>query len=165
MEIEKVIFNIDREVQQNHTRVKAFIINSKGEILLALSRGGCQLPGGHLEDNEDIDTGLLRELQEETGITFNETFTRFFEAHYVGTDGMDSKIIYHYTFSDKDFDLSKIHLTEREKEYNFHLIWTDLISLPSLLDQYRKTTDVPINIAIIDELKLAHSALLKLLKK
>lgn len=165
MEIERVDFNLDREVKQNHTRVKAFIINDKNDILLALSRGGCQLPGGHTEEGEDIMHCLYRELREETGINFDENFTRFFEAHYIGTDKMDSQILYHYCFSNKDFDLSKTKHTDREKEYNFTLKWVSLDDLPAALAEFRKSTDIPINIAIIDELKLAYDCLLKLLKK
>lgn len=164
MEIERVNFYPNMEVKQNWTRVKAFIINDKREILLALSRGACQLPGGHTEEDEDIMHCLLRELREETGIDFDETFTRFFEAHYIGTDKMDSQILYHYCFSNKDYDLSKTKHTDREKEYNFTLKWVSLLDLPRVLEEYRKTTDIPINIAIIDELKLAYNCLLKLLE-
>lgn len=165
MKIERVDFKLDREVKQNWTRVKAFIINEKNEILLALSRGGCQLPGGHTEEGEDVMHCLYRELREETGIDFDETFTRFFEAHYIGIDKMDSQILYHYCFSNKDYDLSKTKHTDREKEYNFTLKWVSLDNLPTVLAEYRKSTDIPINIAIIDELKLAYDCLLKILKK
>lgn len=165
MEIERVEFKLDRPVEQNWTRVKAFIINDSDEILLALSRGGCQLPGGHTEEGENILDCLHRELREETGIDFDEDFTRFFEAHYIGSDGMDSKILYHYTYSNKDFDLTKAKHTDREKSYNFTLQWIAIDRLPEVLDKYRETTTIPINIAIIDELKLAHKSLLKAIRK
>ena len=165
MEIERVEFKLDRPVEQNWTRVKAFIINDRDEILLALSRGGCQLPGGHTEEGENILDCLHRELREETGIDFDEDFTRFFEAHYIGNDGMDSQILYHYTYSNKDFDLTKAKHTDREKLYNFTLQWIAIDRLPEVLDKYRETTTIPINIAIIDELKLAHKSLLKAIRK
>lgn len=157
--------NLDRDIKRDVTRVKAFIIDKDKNILLALSRGGCQLPGGHLEEGEDVLTGLVRELKEETGITFENDFTSFFEAHYKSNDGFVSKVIYHYTFSDKEPDIQSTHYTEQEIEYNFRIIRTPLNDLPKLLDDYRKVNTIPINIAIIDELKLAHQALLKTLKE
>lgn len=165
MQVEIVKIDANRNIQKNSTRVKAFIINSRKEILLALSRGGCQLPGGHLENGENITEGLLRELEEETGITFENNFTRFFEAQYTGNDGYISKVIYHYTFSDKEPNIQSTHYTEQEIEYNFQIIKTPLITLPKLLDDYRKVNTIPINIAIIDELKLAHQSLLKALEE
>ena len=164
MKIERVDFHLDRPVEQNWTRVKAFIINDKKEILLALSRGGCQLPGGHLEPGEEIMHCLYRELREETGIDFDENFTRFFEAHYIGSDNLDSQILYHYTHSNKDFDISRTKYTDREKDYNFTLKWVPLDNLPTVLAEFKKSTDIPINIAIIDELKMAHDALIKIIK-
>lgn len=157
--------NLDRDIKRDITRVKAFIIDKDNNILLALSRGGCQLPGGHLEEGEDILTGLVRELKEETGITFEDNFTRFFEAHYTGNDGYISRVIYHYTFSDKEPNIESTHYTEQEIEYNFKIIKTPLMTLPKLLDDYRKVNTIPINIAIIDELKLAHKSLLKTLEE
>lgn len=55
--------------------VKAVIINDKNEILLAkrsengfFGVGKYDLPGGKLEEGEDIKKGLKREIKEETGI-------------------------------------------------------------------------------------------------
>jgi len=58
----------DEEMDSIVTRVKVFLINNNNEILLALSNGGCQLPGGHREENEDLNDTIKREIQEETGI-------------------------------------------------------------------------------------------------
>lgn len=69
--IEK-IFNYDNLVISDIdcvvTRVKAVIINSKGELLLGHSYNTYQFPGGHLEENEDLNVGLERELKEELGV-------------------------------------------------------------------------------------------------
>lgn len=163
--MEKIEYKLDREVKKNSTRVKAFIIDKDMNILLALSRGGCQLPGGHLEEGENISEGLLRELREETGIIFENNFTKFFEAQYIGNDGYISKVIYHYIFSNAKPILENTHYTQQELSYNFHIIQTPLLTLPTLLSDFKKKTSIPINIAIIDELKLAHQSLLKTLEE
>ena len=49
-------------------RVKAFLVNSKGELLLAHNNNTYQLIGGHKEDDETLENTLLREIKEETGI-------------------------------------------------------------------------------------------------
>lgn len=48
------------------------VILDKGELLVvehAGKEGFLALPGGHLEWGEDIKTGLVRELEEELGVT------------------------------------------------------------------------------------------------
>ena len=58
----------DNEIDEIVTRVKAFIINSKKEILFANSGGGIQLIGGHVENGETLEDTIKREVHEETGI-------------------------------------------------------------------------------------------------
>lgn len=50
-------------------RVKGLIINSTGDILIAHNNGTYQFPGGHKEDDENLDDCLEREIREETGIS------------------------------------------------------------------------------------------------
>jgi len=79
---------IDEEV----TRVKALIVNDKNEILLVHCYDEYQFPGGHLEDGEKNEDGLLREIKEETGIiTKIEDYSYFitvkdYTKNYRGTD-------------------------------------------------------------------------------
>ena len=56
------------EIDEEVIRVKSLIINSKNELLLGYSYNTYQFPGGHLEENEDINTCLKREIKEETGM-------------------------------------------------------------------------------------------------
>lgn len=60
------------EVDEVVTRVKAFILNKNNELLIATSNGGCQLPGGHKEEGENLIDTVIREVQEETGIILDE---------------------------------------------------------------------------------------------
>ncbi len=56
--------------------VRAFIFNPEGQILLTrhTQKSPWVLPGGHVEAGESLHTAMIREIQEEFGIT-----ARFFE--------------------------------------------------------------------------------------
>lgn len=56
--------------------VRAFLFNSEGQILLTQHNKNTPwvLPGGHVENNENIHTAMQREIKEEFGIS-----ARFFE--------------------------------------------------------------------------------------
>ena len=45
----------EEELEGTVIRVKAMLINSHGEILLAHNNGTYQLPGGHKEDEEGME--------------------------------------------------------------------------------------------------------------
>ena len=49
----------EEEMNEFVTRVKAFIINDKNEILFANSNNGVQLIGGHVEDGEKYEDTYL----------------------------------------------------------------------------------------------------------
>ena len=70
--METIIINdnnlTDEDMEKKVIRVKGLIINSKGKILLAHNNNTYQFPGGHLEDDEDMDSCIIREVKEETGI-------------------------------------------------------------------------------------------------
>lgn len=165
MEVTTYKYTLDREVDKDNTRVKAFVINSSNEMLLVLSQGGCQLPGGHLEHDEDEITGLKRELLEETGGIYEGKFIKFFATEYRGTNGKSSKVSYYYILTDTKPDKTKTHYTENEKRNNFELIKIPLANLPETMDRIRKSTNIPINIAIIDELGLAYGLLQDILNR
>lgn len=158
-------YTLDRAVKKDNTRVKAFVINSKNEMLLVLSQGGCQLPGGHLEEGESELDGLRRELLEETGGIYKENFVKFFATEYKGTDGKFSRVSYFYAFSDTKPNPQRTHYTENEKKNNFRLIKIPFNTLPEVTEKVRQETTVPINIAIVDELDIAYDLLKNLIQK
>ena len=69
--MKKLVYNSEnlseQEIDEVVTRVKVFLVNENNELLIATSGGGCQLPGGHREENETILETAKRELNEETG--------------------------------------------------------------------------------------------------
>lgn len=58
----------DEEINEEVTRVKALLVNSKDELLMGYAHNVYQFPGGHVENSEDILVALFREIIEETGI-------------------------------------------------------------------------------------------------
>lgn len=111
------------------TRVKAFIFNGKN-ILLDQTDLGLMLPGGHVEDGENFDLALIREVEEETGIKLDNSdlITQFYvvEAYknnYRNTGKKKmNRLVYYYVQTNKLPDQSKINLTEDEKEHNLKII-------------------------------------------
>ena len=69
--------------------VMAVIVNSKGKVLIGSSPrdGGYKFPQGGLESNEDVITGIKRELNEELGILVSDS-----DIIYVS----DKKVFYLY---------------------------------------------------------------------
>ena len=110
-------------------RVKAFIINSKNEILVASSNGGAQLIGGHVEEGEVPLDSLKREIMEEAGIEIKmqEISEPFYEIKHYCKNYFDSgknkiaKIIYYVVNTDKTPNLDKLKLTKQEQDYAFHV--------------------------------------------
>ena len=43
----------EKDIDEIVTRVKVFLVNNKNELNYAISNGGMQLPGGHVESGEE----------------------------------------------------------------------------------------------------------------
>ncbi len=58
------------EVPKSHFTATGIVFNGQGKFLLHLhSKIGCWLPpGGHIEENEEPQDAVLREIEEETGL-------------------------------------------------------------------------------------------------
>ena len=114
-------------------RVKLLIINSNNELLLGYSHNEYQLPGGHVEENEDLITTISRELKEETGIELDVTDIEPFACslgYYKDWPevGKNRKIeIYYYEIkTDEKPNLDNTSYTENEKSGNFELRYIPL---------------------------------------
>lgn len=137
--MKEIIFNDknlnDDQISEKVVRVKALMINSSGKILLAHNNNTYQFPGGHLEDNEKMESCLKREIKEETGIDIDikeEPFLciKTYDDNYFGTGRYVLNSIYYYRiFTDKLPNLSETHYDELElsTEFNlFYIIFADL---------------------------------------
>ena len=93
----------DDDISEVVTRVKGLMINSKGKILLAHNNNTYQFPGGHLEDDEDIDKCIVREIKEETGIDVSISEEPFlciktYDNNYFNSGRKVLSVIYYYRF-------------------------------------------------------------------
>jgi ADP-ribose pyrophosphatase YjhB (NUDIX family) len=148
------------QIDEIVTRVKAFLINEKNEILVAMSNNGYQLPGGHIEDNEDLIDGLIREVCEETGITLSkqQISAPFFELSHLSQNYKNSgknrqnKVLYFAINNNQAPDLSKIKLTETEALYNFTTILIPFDKFSHILKENIRTPKAPINAVIENEM-------------
>lgn len=146
--IESKVFNednlLDNEIDETVVRVKAFIINSKNEVLIASSNGGVQLIGGHAEEGETEVETLKREVSEEAGIeiSYEEISDVFYEVrHYIKNyfnSGKNTIAIIHYYIikTDKAPNLNKINLTSQEKGYAFEIKSVPISSFETFLGKY-----------------------------
>ena len=149
----------DNEIDEIVTRVKAFIINSKKEILFANSGGGIQLIGGHVENGETLEDTIKREVHEETGIILQSKniSSPFFEIkhytkNYGGTDkNRISNVVYYIVKTDKMPNLKNMSLTDEEIKNQFSYAYSPINQFETLLKSCLES-NIEINVVIAKEL-------------
>ena len=130
----------DEDIESSVIRVKAMIINSNNEILLAHNNGTYQFTGGHKEDDETLDDCLVREVKEETGIDVKLQTGPFmqivtYDSNYFGTGKkVCSKIYYYVIYTDEVPNYEETHYDELECQTEFNLFYLDVNSLENFLD-------------------------------
>ncbi len=130
----------NKKIDEEVTRVKALIVNNKNEILLVHCYNEYQFPGGHLENNESNEVGLLREIKEETGIkTKIEDYSYFMTIKNYNKNYREkgvnrcNKIIYYVLNKSYDINLENANFSDYEKKGNFRLEWVSLNKVEWLL--------------------------------
>lgn len=127
--------DIDFEV----VRVKALLVNSKGELLLAHNNNTYQLIGGHVEEDEGLEDTLLREIKEETGIGILSTDGPFiqittYDNNYFSTGKkVCSKIYYYRIITDEMPNILETYYDELESETDFNLFYVKMADLKEFL--------------------------------
>lgn len=125
----------DTDIEDSVVRVKGIILNSRGKVLLAHNNNTYQFPGGHLEEGEDKDACIVREIKEETGINVSVDEGPFlciktYDNNYFGTGKKVLNSIYYYRFyTDELPNFSETHYDglELETEFNlFYVVFADL---------------------------------------
>lgn len=156
----------DSEIDETVVRVKAFILNSNNQILLASSNGGVQLIGGHVEDGEDQIETLKREIKEEAGIDISseEISNPFYEVrHYIKNYFNTNKntiaiIDYYVVRTDKQPNIEKTKLTKQEQNYAFGLKYIPYDSFEEYVKSFLNS-EKQINRIIANETLAAFDAL------
>lgn len=134
------------ETIQNPDEIKmksrAIITNSEGKILIGNYGGVYLLPGGSMEDGENSNDTILRELREETGFEFQqlEPFAkiRYFQNNYPTRDGrtIDRLLItYYYIGREKNAIKHERKLTEKEIKDGFELKYYSVEEIERILEQ------------------------------
>ncbi len=146
------IFNYDKlapeEIDEHIIRVKAIMLNSKNEILLAEAFGTIQFPGGHLKEKETLSKALIREVKEETGIKLEGDLTPFYAIKYYLKDhpvrghNRSIDIYYFKVITDEVFKLDKLKLDDQERNGNFKLNYVPLKDIKKYLKQNLKNNQI-----------------------
>lgn len=138
--MKEIIYNYDllkeTDINKIVERAKVVIVNSKNELLLGYGSKNYQLIGGHVEDGETSLECLHREILEEAGIDIDTNDLKsFIRITYYNKDypnnSDNSKYIANYYIVNTDVkpNLSKVNLTENEKEgmFQFKYIPSDKV--------------------------------------
>lgn len=146
------IYNDDKikecDITDKVIRVKAIMINSKKEILLGEAFGTLQFPGGHLENNETLSDGLVREVKEETGIVLEVEHKPFFAIKYFLRDypevgnNRSIEIYYFYILTDEEYHMDLVDLDSQERKGGFKLRYVPLKELKKELKRNEKKNSV-----------------------
>lgn len=116
------------------------MINSKAQLLLGYCDGIYQFPGGHVEEGEELNSTVKREIKEETGIELNVNnilpfyCIKHYKKNYNET-GMNrlSQLYYFLIKTDKQIDMNNIRYTEHEKSGGYRLEYISLDQIEETL--------------------------------
>lgn len=132
-------FLTNDDMESEVIRVKALLVNSKGELLLAHNNNTYQLIGGHKEDDETLENTLLREIKEETGIgiaTCDGPFIQIttYDNNYFNTGKkVCSKIYYYRIVTDEMPNILETHYDELESATDFNLFYVKIDDMKNFL--------------------------------
>ena len=149
--MKEIVFNEDNLQQENinlrKEKARAIIIDDKRNITITNYCDMYMLPGGKIEKNETAEEGLIRELKEELGITFQkEELIPFIKTNIIAKDypvrnsskTNNRSCITHYFIikSNQKVNFSKTNLTQSEKEKNFNVSYVPLERLIEVLENH-----------------------------
>jgi len=143
------------EVNSYYHKVRAAVFDFEGKMFLACMSGTYTLPGGGVEENENIEAAIIRELKEELGIEILlEELSylgnyKFYHKNFPDFEGKTNRLneidLFLITVP-KNLALEKIHFTEREKKEKLKIIATNIEDIEGLLaiennNPYKKALD------------------------
>jgi len=112
----------DNEIDEVVTRVRAFVVSSKNDMIVGFNEEGYQLLGGYVQAGADLLNSLCDLIYQDTGIVLDskDSVEPFYEVRYYNRDykgsGINrlSDLIYFVVKTDKLPNLKKLKLSDRE---------------------------------------------------
>lgn len=161
------------EVDEVVTRVKCFIANGEGKIILASTADGCmQLPGGHVEEDEDLLVAVKREVYEETGIILDEQdkiemfygYEKYKKNKCGSGKNKLGRIYYFYIQTNKPIDLINTNMTQHEQNAGFFVDFLSVAEIEKMLVKNSNEHEIPIYRTVAKETLVALQELKEMLK-
>ncbi len=154
----------DNEIDEVVTRVKAFLVSSKNNMIVGYTDEGFQLIGGYVEGNQDLNTALANIIYNECGIALDakDKIEPFYEIRYYNRDykgsGINrlSDLIYFVVHTDKLPNYKKLKLTPREIADRMPLEIVRRSLFGKDLRQYIEKEENPLNKVKAKELLMAY---------
>lgn len=139
----------DSDIDEVTTRSRAIIKMDNDDILMCYSKGlsHYEFPGGHLEIDETILEGLVRELKEETGIVVEEKdiipfyAIKYYCKNYHGTEkNRLVEIYYSIVNTNNNFDYNNRMLDIEEEKEDYICKYININDLEEKLIRNKETT-------------------------
>ena len=136
---------------------RAIIRNEEGKILIANYAGVYLLPGGSIDEGENPNDAIIRELREETGLEIKglEAFAKmkYFQNNYPTREGdtINRLLITYYYSGNEQNAINKRELTEKEIKGGFELKYYHIEEIERLLQENK--TENPRNEYFNEELR------------
>ena len=154
----------DNEIDEVVTRVKAFIVSSKNNMIVGYTDEGFQLIEGYVQGNQDLNTALANIIYNECGIAIDakDKIEPFYEIRYYNRDykgsGINrlSDLIYFVVNTDKLPNYKKLKLTPREIAERMPLEVVRRSLFGKDLRQYIEKEQNPLNKVKAKELLMAY---------
>ena len=154
----------DNEIDEVVTRVKAFIVSSKNNMIVGYTDEGFQLIGGYVNSGEDLNTALTNIIYNECGISLDakDKIEPFYEIRYYNRDykgsGINrlSDLIYFVVNTDKLPNYKKLKLTAKEMSEKMPLEIVRRSLFGKDLREYIEKEQNPLNKVKAKELLMAY---------
>lgn len=132
------------EVNDRKQKSRLIVINNNNQILLQNYDGVFMLPGGKIDKEETIVSGLVREIREETGLLINSNEIKSlvtiknYARDYPRRDSSYkiNKLVetsYFYLRCNSNISKGQSDLTLSEKNYNLTTQFVDIDRIPTLI--------------------------------
>lgn len=137
---------IPNENWMQFRKVRAIIENKNNEFAISKEGGKILFPGGKCDKEESETDAIIRELKEETGITFSindlkqvltlETFYKeFYDFRSDSYKPRHTVTTYYYIKTNQQINLNKQELTENELKENFNIKFASKEELIKLINE------------------------------